>query len=207
MESIVLVASILAIHFFAWLTPGPLTVLIIRNSLMYSRTTGVWTAVGIALGNVVHITYTVIALTLLTSFSAVVFTVIKYLGVAYLIYLATQTFLAKPRIENAEASLQRAELTPFQAMKTGFVVNILSPKAPPFFASIFAAVFAADAPLWVVVFLWVAMPLNTFLMACIQTFFFTHSTIRATYAKYERIVNSLLAATLFLLAIFILFYI
>jgi len=54
-ENYILISSILLIHIFAWFTPGPNLVLIIRNSLVYSRKTGFFTAVGFALSNVIHI--------------------------------------------------------------------------------------------------------------------------------------------------------
>ena len=80
MENLILIGTILAIHVFAWLTPGPLFVLIIRNSLVYSRKTGVWTALGIAIGSLIHTTFSVTGIALIISTSATAFTLIKFLG-------------------------------------------------------------------------------------------------------------------------------
>ena len=55
MESLILIGTILAIHLLAWFIPGPVFVLIIRNSLVYSRKSGMWTALGIAIANIIHI--------------------------------------------------------------------------------------------------------------------------------------------------------
>ena len=57
-------------------------VLIIRNSLVYSRKSGFWTAVGIAIGNFIHITYSITGLSLIISALACSLNAIKYLGVA-----------------------------------------------------------------------------------------------------------------------------
>ena len=86
MESLVLIGTILSAHIFAWLTPGPIFALIIRNSLVYSRKTGIWTAVGIAFAAATHITYSVTGLSIIVSSSPTVFNTIKFLGVGYLTY-------------------------------------------------------------------------------------------------------------------------
>ena len=203
MESLILISTILAIHIFAWFTPGPLFVLIIRNSLVYSRKSGIWTAVGIAIGNFIHISYSVTGLTLILSTSPVAFNIIKFLGVGYLTYLGIKTFLIKVETQKADTSNEHKDISPFKAAKIGFLTNILSPKASLFFASIFATVMASGSPFWIVIFLWIAMPLNSFVMASILSVFFTQKKVRSFYGDYQHIVNKLLGVALLVLAIMI----
>lgn len=204
MESLILISTILAIHVFAWFTPGPLFVLIIRNSLVYSRKSGLWTAVGIAIGNFIHITYSVTGIALIISRSDTAFNVIKFLGVGYLTYLGIKTFLIKVDTQKADTTSSKHEdISPFNAAKIGFLTNILSPKASLFFASIFATVMASGSPFWVIIFLWIAMPLNSFVMASILSMFFTQKRVRSVYSKYQHIVNKLLGAALLILALMI----
>ena len=204
MESLILISTILAVHIFAWFTPGPLFVLIVRNSLVYSRKSGIWTAVGIAIGNLIHITYSITGLALIISASPVAFNVVKFLGVGYLAYLGIKTFLIKAETQKADTTSDiHKDISPFKAAKIGFLTNMLSPKASLFFASIFATVMASGSPFWVVVFLWVAMPLNSFIMASILSLFFTQKRVRTVYAKYQYIVNKFLGAALLVLAILV----
>ena len=204
MENLILISTILAIHVFAWFTPGPLFVLIIRNSLVYSHKSGIWTAVGIALGNFIHITYSVTGLVIIISASPVAFNIIKFLGVGYLVYLGIKTFLIKVKIQKKNTAYnEHKDISPFKAAKIGFLTNILSPKASLFFASIFTTVMASGAPFWVVIFLWIAMPLNSLIMASILSMFFTQKRVRSVYANYQQIVNKLLGVALLLLAIMI----
>jgi len=201
MENVILVGTILAVHIFAWFTPGPLFVLIVRNSLIYSRKSGIWTAVGIAIGNFTHITYSVTGLALIISASPIASTIIKFLGVGYLVYLSIKTFLIKVETQEVDtASDERKDLSPFQAAKTGFLTNILSPKASLFFVSIIATVMASGSPFWVIVFLWIAMPLNSFMMASIFSVFFSQKKVRAVYEKHQHIVNKVLGIALLVLA-------
>lgn len=205
LELILLITTTLSIHTLAWLTPGPLSVLIIRNSLVYSRKIGVWTAVGIGIGNFIHITYSIVGLTYLIETSDIIFNVIKYLGVGYLSYLGIKTFLAKVKIKNIESETESEDISPLKAIKIGFLTNILSPKASLFFASIFASIMSSNTPFWVVLFLWIAMPINSFIMATILSLFFTTKSIRSFYAKYQVIANKFLGGVLILLAVLIVF--
>jgi len=203
MENIAVISTILTIHFLAWLTPGPLFVLIVRNSVVYSRKTGLWTAVGIAIGNFTHILYSVAGIALIISKSPIAFNVIKYLGVSYLIYLGLKTLFLKIPTQKAKSRQKQKDITPLSAVKIGFLTNILSPKASLFFASIFATILSSGAPYWVVIFLMIAMPLNSLFMATMLSIFFTQGKVRSVYARYQHIFNKLLGGALILLALII----
>lgn len=205
MQNLALISSILGIHILAWLTPGPLFVLILRNSLIYSRKTGVWTALGIAIGNLVHITYSVTGIALIISTSSIVFNVVKFLGVGYLTYLGIKTIFIRSKTQNPTHLTENKNISAVQGIKTGFLANILSPKASLFYASIFATVLSLNPPLWVIVFLMITMPLNSFIMASILSTFFAHKKIRSFYSNYQNIINKCLGIILILLAAVITF--
>ena len=200
MENLILISTIIAIHIFAWLTPGPLFILIVRNALVYSRKTGIWTAVGIAIGSVIHITSSVAGISLMISTSVMAFNVIKFLGVGYLTYLGVKTLLFKINTQQAGTLVGHKDISPFHAIKIGFLAIILSPKAWLFFISIFATVFSSGAPFWVVAFLVIAMVLNEFVMASILSIFFTQKTIKSVYSKYQSSLNKCLGVAFIFLA-------
>ena len=203
MENLAFISTILAIHIFAWFIPGPIFVLIVRNSLVYSRKTGIWTAVGVALGNCVHISLVVTGIALIMSTSPLAFNIIKFLGVAYVAYLGVKTLFLKIKTPKADVPAERKDISKLEAVKIGFLTNILSPTASLFFASIFATVFSSSAPLWVVVFLMVAMPLNSFFMASLLSVFFTQKKVGSVYSKYQGIANKCLGGALILLAVMV----
>jgi threonine/homoserine/homoserine lactone efflux protein len=202
MENIFLISTILGFHLFAWLTPGPLFVLIIRNSLLYSRRSGIWTAVGISMGNFIHITYSVTGLSLLVATSEFGFTIIKFLGASYLTYLGIKTFIIKVKEqEGTTPKIKYRNLPALRAMEIGFITNMLSPKAALFYISVFATVMGAEAPFWVIMFLWGAMPFNSFVIANIFSILFTKKTFRGFYTHHQHLTNRFLGSTLILLAI------
>ena len=67
MEYLALIGTVTLIHLLAVISPGPDFIVAVKNSLSYSRKTGIWTAVGFALGISVHILYCVAGLALIIS--------------------------------------------------------------------------------------------------------------------------------------------
>jgi threonine/homoserine/homoserine lactone efflux protein len=181
-------------------------VLIIRNSLAYSRKTGIWTALGFSLGNLVHITLAVFGISIIIQSSPLAFTIIKFLGAGYLIYLGIKTLLLKIEAQKADNPTGHKDISVLQAVKIGFLTNISSTGAYLFFASIFSTVLSSGSPFWVILSLAVAMPLNTFVMASILTFFFTQKNVKNIYGKFQHIINKCLGAALILLALMALFH-
>src|SRR5438094_7329342 len=88
--------TIASLHLLAVMSPGPDFVLISKNSLVYSRKSGVYSALGLALGILVHITYSLIGIAYIISRSIVIFSTIKLLGAGYLIYIGYKSLWAKP---------------------------------------------------------------------------------------------------------------
>lgn len=200
----ILIGTILSAHVFAWLTPGPIIALIIRNSLVYSRKTGIWTAVGIALAAATHITYSVTGLTLIITSSPTAFNIIKFLCVSYLTYLGIKTIFIKVETKkNNKAVDKRKDISSFNAVKTGFITNIFNPAASLFLGSVFALLIGSGYPIWVIVFLWLVLPLNSFLMGSLLSLFFTHELIKNIYTDYQHIINRFLGLILIIFAIMV----
>ncbi len=147
MEYLNLIGTVTLIHILAVISPGPDFVVAIRNSLTYSRKTGVWTAVGFGLGIIIHVFYCIAGLGLIISKSIIVFNVIKYLGAAYLIYIGIKSIMAKTSHLNVKNATHKNDITVLEAIKIGFLTNVLNPKATLFFLSLFTLVINPDTPL------------------------------------------------------------
>ncbi|HLG25670.1 MAG TPA: LysE family transporter, partial [Candidatus Gracilibacteria bacterium] len=79
MSSLTLLATIVILHALALISPGPDFLVALKNSLTYSRRTGIYTAIGFALGISVHIFYCLAGIALVISQSILIFSIIKYL--------------------------------------------------------------------------------------------------------------------------------
>jgi threonine/homoserine/homoserine lactone efflux protein len=114
------------------LTPGPAVLYIVARSVQQGRTAGLVSVIGIHLGTIVHITAAAVGLSALLVSSALAFSIVKYLGAAYLIWIGLRTFLAKDR--DPETPVIEAKPL-YRAFRDGFVVNLLNPKTAIFFLS------------------------------------------------------------------------
>ena len=66
-------------HLLAVISPGPDFIMITRNSLIYSRKSGIYSAIGLGLGILVHVIYSLVGIGLVISQSILLFTIIKFL--------------------------------------------------------------------------------------------------------------------------------
>src|SRR5260221_13220365 len=121
-------------------TPGPDFALNVRNSIMYSRRAGMFTALGTSCGLTVHATYSLIGPALILRESEYAFLAIKILGALYLGYLGISAILKKPAVLDKLAQIEKdakapheGDLTAFQAFRMGFLTDALNPFAVVFF--------------------------------------------------------------------------
>ena len=110
--------------------PGPAVLYILAQSVEHGRTAGLVSAAGIGAGGLVHIAAAVIGLSSLILSSAVAFSIVKYAGAAYLIYLGVRRLLAR---EPADRPEQPAPAALGAVFRRGIVVNVLNPKTALFF--------------------------------------------------------------------------
>jgi threonine/homoserine/homoserine lactone efflux protein len=110
--------------------PGPATLLTLARAVSGGRRVGVATGLGIAAGDLVHSTMATFGLSALLATSAVAFQMVKYAGVAYLIYLGCRSFFEKTGSLGVQETLA---IGPRRAFRQGFFTEILNPKTALFF--------------------------------------------------------------------------
>ena len=112
------------------IVPGPSVLYIVTRSLEQGRAAGIVSVLGIGLAALVHVTFAALGLSALLMQSALAFSVVKYLGAAYLIYLGVRTLTTKASPTQAEAI---KTMTYSRIFSQGFLVNLLNPKTALFF--------------------------------------------------------------------------
>src|SRR5476649_1960951 len=135
--------AVITITLLAVISPGPDFAMVTRNSLMLSRRAGVLTALGIGLGVIVHVTYTLVGL--LIQQSLWLFNAIKLIGAIYLIYLGVKMLRAKSGGTATDGHI--APLSDGAALRTGFLTNALNPKTTVFIVCLFVQVVRTETPL------------------------------------------------------------
>lgn len=110
--------------------PGPAVLFIMTRSVEGGRRVGAISALGIGTADLVHTTAAAFGLSALLMTSALLFSIIKYLGAAYLVYLGIRTLLKR----DASPGKQRAEPKTLPRMFfQGMAVELLNPKTALFF--------------------------------------------------------------------------
>ncbi len=112
------------------LTPGPAVLYIVARSLDQGRRAGLVSVLSIEVGNSVHVLAAALGLSALILSSALAFSIVKYLGAAYLIYLGLRRLFARDPIQQP-AGFQRQSLR--RIFRQGVIVAILNPKTALFF--------------------------------------------------------------------------
>lgn len=119
------------------LLPGPDNLFVISQSILHGSRTGIATALGMAAGNFVHTLAVAIGLSALILATPALFSLIKALGVSYLLYLAWQSWQHPMQIISAHEPDNAHQLSTLQLFKRGALMNILNPKAALFFLAFF----------------------------------------------------------------------
>jgi threonine/homoserine/homoserine lactone efflux protein len=96
--------TVLVVATLGMVSPGPNFAITIKNSLLHSRLAGMWTALGVAVGNLVHVVFRLLGIALIVSQSILLFNALKWFGVAYLAYIGLKSLLA--RREDVEEIMQ-----------------------------------------------------------------------------------------------------
>jgi len=122
--------SFIAIVLLLFLIPGPAVIITITQTLKSGKKNGIYTALGIGLGDLVHTLAAVLGLSAILMQSATAFEVVKYVGVAYLVYLGIQMLVTKPKKIEQPTVEQSPASTSF---RQGFLAEILNPKTALFF--------------------------------------------------------------------------
>jgi threonine/homoserine/homoserine lactone efflux protein len=112
------------------LTPGPAVLYIVARSLDQGRLAGLVSVLSIEVGNFFHVLAAVLGLSAVLLSSVLAFTIIKYLGAAYLIYLGLRRLLKRELSQPADG-VQRQNLR--RIFSQGVVVAALNPKTALFF--------------------------------------------------------------------------
>lgn len=193
--------TVAGVHLLAVMSPGPDFVLISRNTVVYSRKVGIFSALGLAAGILVHVTYSLIGIGLLISQSIVLFSIIKFFGAGYLIYIGVKSLRAKPVQAQVDQSSVKKDLTSWQAVRNGFLTNVLNPKATLFFLALFTQVVHPETPKLIQSFYGMEMSVMTFVWFGVVALALSHPLIKNRFTKIQHYLERFFGACLIALGI------
>ena len=124
----------LQIILFLFITPGTPRIVIISYSMNYGVQKCVWTALGDVTANIIQATLVIFVIGSFFSENSTLLNAFKWIGVAYILYLAYDLYNTRPKDINSKNISSKSF---FSFFKDGFLVAGTSPKAWMFFPLIF----------------------------------------------------------------------
>ncbi|MGO4489743.1 LysE family translocator [Microbacterium sp. 2RAF4] len=124
-------------------TPGTGAVYSIAEGISRGRRAGIIAAFGCTLGVIPHMIAAITGLAAILNASAVAFETIKWIGIAYLLFLAWQTLRDKSLIQADEDPAPRSS---WRVIRTAVLINVLNPKLTIFFFAFLPQFVPSQAP-------------------------------------------------------------
>jgi threonine/homoserine/homoserine lactone efflux protein len=129
------------------LVPGPTVLLVLSYALSQGRRVALATAAGVALGDFVAITASVAGLGALVLASATLFTALKWIGAAYLVWLGIRLFRSAGAVGSRSVPVRPPESGAAHVFWHAAVVTILNPKSIAFFIAFVPQFVRPETPL------------------------------------------------------------
>jgi RhtB (resistance to homoserine/threonine) family protein len=194
------IIAVSTIALFMAMLPGADFIMVTRTSISSGRLPGLYMSLGMALSVCIHASYSIAGLAVVIANSAWLFSAIKYLGAAYLIYLSLQLLTTRD-IPDKDQSSPTTHMSPFIALRAGFTCNILNPKTSIFFLSIFTQVVSIDTPLIMQASYGLIIILAHFIWYSGVTLLLSHAAILPYFNKHKQKVDKIAGFILMIIAI------
>ncbi len=203
--------SVACLHFLAMASPGPDFILVTKNAFQYPKRVAILTALGVALGIVIHVSYCILGFAVIIANSVILFTLIKLLGAFYLIYIGIKACLTKDSATTSTSttphdSFKLSSISDWQALKQGFLCNLLNPKATLFFLGLFTLAIKPATPMWERIFYGGWMVGITFLWFTFISLLITNPHIRVRILRIQPIITKVMGALLILFGLDLAFF-
>jgi threonine/homoserine/homoserine lactone efflux protein len=111
-------------------TPGPAVLYIVTRSVSQGRGAGIVSCTGVACGGLAHVAAAAFGLSAILAASATAFSLVKYAGAAYLVWLGVRKFADPSVIQDVDVVAPHSLVRVF---REGVIVNVLNPKTALFF--------------------------------------------------------------------------
>ncbi len=113
-------------------TPGNDTIFILSRSIAQGRQAGIMSVLGIATGSIIHTTLAAFGLSIIIAKSIIAFTIIKYAGAVYLVYIGYKMLTDRSQL-NTDTSITGKKVNLKKIYLDGVITNVLNPKVALFF--------------------------------------------------------------------------
>ena len=179
--------TLLMVHTLAVISPGPDFALTIKQTIVHGKRAGLMTALGVALGICVHISYSVLGLGLIIAQSEQLFFIAKCIGTLYLTYIGFNLLRSKKQSTSDMETEIQPQIQRHNFVFSGFLCNLLNPKATLFFIAIFSSIISAETPLSIQACYGVVIFISTLTWFSFIAYFFSNEKIRHKFLQRQHL--------------------
>ncbi|WP_308314743.1 LysE family transporter [Bacillus sp. V3-13] len=178
-------------------SPGPQWAITIKSSLS-SKRNGISTVFGMCSGSMIHIAYCLIGIGVLISQSILLFSILKWLGAGYLIYMGLKSLFSKIQQTEFFADRDRVanQLNCWKFYRVGLLTSLLNPKATLFYLSLFTQVVDPQSSIYAQFFYGYSVVAIEMIWYSLMVTFLSHNIYEIGYRQCPFGSNECLVASL-----------
>ena len=184
-------------HLFAVMSPGPDTAIIIREVSLNKRRGGIFCALGIGVGILIHCYLAIFGISTLLLSNNIAGDLISMFGSFYLIFLGISSFKSESKKSKKSKFMSNSFIN-------GFITNIFNIKAFVFFISLFSIILNEDISSIGKIFIPLYFAMATSIWFSFLTIVLTHENIQKRWEPVQEIINKIAGSILITLGCLIL---
>ncbi|XOV77975.1 MAG: LysE family translocator [Aestuariibacter sp.] len=195
--------TIASVHLLAVASPGPDFAVVLKNSVSFGRRAGVITAIGVGLGILVHVAYSLLGIGILIQTTPWLFRAFSIAAALYLTYIGIMALRSQPMPADSQLNVAASDsgLSDKKALFVGFLTNGLNPKATLFFLSLFAVIVSTQTPMEIKAFYGIYLALATGLWFCFLAYVLSSRQVRTFIGRNGHWFDRVMGVALISLAI------
>lgn len=187
-DYVLLIGTIIGIHFIATVRPGPKFIISVKYGLSYPRGIALTLTTGITFGALIYVLLGFLGFTAIIKQSSWLYNSIKYIGIGYFIFLGARSIMICSNITdiNELNNNNKSQESNYRAFFTGLITMMSNPMAALHFLLLFTVVCPADSSLFFRVFLIILLPIITWLWFSSVALMFSTKKFKQIYLRYQR---------------------
>ena len=193
--------TVVIMHMFAVMSPGPDFALITRQSIRYGRQIAIWTSAGIGTGILFHSSLAISGILILIASNDFFVSLLKIICSSYLLYLGFVSLIKSSDFN--ENSFDTSKWTSAGSFITGLITNITNVKALLFFITLFSVILNTQDT-WNLAIFGLYMAVATFVWFSLVSYIFTSDILKKNFLSFFKIFEKFLGLALVIIAIRIL---
>jgi len=197
MNYLTILMGIAGVHVLAIASPGPTLAAVLSYAVKGNRRAGLQLAFGVVLATMAWATAAAAGLNTALARFPPFYRALQLAGAAYLIFLAIKLFVSVYRGDGPSHGVSHTQtVSGWQAVRAGFLTNIMNPKVIAYYASLFGVLIPSTAPAWLFRASVVVVIIVSGLWWTGVSLVLTNSRVRRGYERAQPILDGLMGVVL-----------